>query len=362
MVMKLVNGVGIMSCSIVIENEKMYVDHFETENKEIVSYFSEIPEDQRSSKFESMLLAGTVTFKAIGTTERIDYIEKCFNTFHKCFDDKIEETFGEDGKIIKDVFDPNREGTPLYYLKNEITQLMKEIKQELEGKNKEEELLEKTTYKGYPFEDYCEGVLSNIIHAQTDGDELERTTDKPGNIKGSKKGDFVIRLGKIKSNIVIETKDVGTISVPEIQRTLEESMENRDAKYGIFVIKKVESLPKSVGFFKEFNGNQLVIALGTGEGEELIAKELLLVAFCWSKAKLIGEGVINGEKDIISIVREKINKIQQSLDKFRNIKAQCTNLQTATDAIRTLSDNIREDIGKEIQEIEAEIRKIVSKS
>jgi hypothetical protein len=351
-----------MTCQIDVKNDTLFVNNFETANKEIVSYFSGIPEPERVAKFESMLLAGTVAFKSIGTTEKIDYIEKCFNSFHQCFDDKIDETFGQDGKIIKEVFDPNREGTPLYYLKNEITQLMKDIKRELEGKKKEEEILDKTTYKGYDFENFCENVLSDIIHNQTDGDELERTTDKPGNIKMSKKGDFVIRLGKIKSNIVLETKYVGTITIPEIQRTLKESMENRDAKYGIFVIKKVESLPKSVGFFKEFNDNQLVIALGTGDGEDLIAKELLLVAFSWAKAKLIGSEVIPGEKDIIPMVREKINKIQQSLDKFRNIKVQCTNLQTATESIRTLTNNIKDDIGKEIQEMETEIKKIVSES
>lgn len=346
-----------MTCNIVIENGKLFVEHFETENKDIVSYFSEVPEEERASKFESLVLTGAIVFRTIGTTERIDYIEKAFNEFHRCFDDKINETFGENGKIIKEIFDPNREGTPLCYLKNEITRPMKDILLQLHGKKKEEELLEKTIYKGYSFEDYCEEVLSDIVHKQTDGDDLERTTDKYGSIEGSKKGDFVIRLGKTGSKIALETKDVGTINLPEIHRTLDESMENRDAKYGIFVVKNVESFPLSVGFFKEFYGNQLVVALGTRESEELIAKELLLVAFNWSKAKLLSGEVVGGKVDITPLVREKIIQIQDSLNNFRNIRTQCTNLEKATGKIRRIANEIEEEIKTQISEMETEINK-----
>ena len=347
-----------MSCDIKIENDKLIVDHFETTNKDIISYFSDVPEAERVAKFESIILAGSVVFRSIGTTEKIDYIEKAFNNFHKCFDDKIDETFGADGKIIKEIFDPTREGTPLYRLKTEINQPLKEILEKLGGKKIADEIMGKTTLKGFSFEDYCEKVLSDVIRKQTSGDELQRTTEEYGLLAGSKKGDFVIKLGESSSKIVIEAKDVGNISLNDIHKILEESMENRDAKYGIFVVKNVESMPMSVGFFKEYYGNQLVVALGTSESEELLAKELLLVAFNWAKAKLLSEVGIEGKKDITPIVREKIQQIQDALNNFRNIRTHCTNLEKATKKILDISDDIESGIRSQLSDMEIEMNKI----
>ena len=351
-----------MSCKIVIENDTLYVDNFETENKEIVSYFAEIPEAEREAKFESMLLAGTVVFKSIGTTEKIDYIEKAFANFHKCFDDKIDEMFGEDGKIVKEVFDPRREGTPLFDLKNEIKDVMKEIRDKLEGKKVGDELKEKTTLKGFSFEEVCEQILSDIIKMQQ-GDELHRTTDEYGLLERSKKGDFVISLGqKPDAKIVLEIKDVGTMSLPEIHRTLEESIENRGAKYGIVVFRYVESLPGSVGWFKEYYGKHLICALGTREHEEFLAPEMLRVAFGWAKMKLLS-GTEAGETiDVIPVIREKMQKIKDSLKNFSNIRTQCSNLEKATVKIRSLSDEIEGDITSQLSDMESEIGKAMSNS
>ena len=83
-----------MDCEITIENDVLYLKNFSTSNKDIVSFFSDIPEEQRLEKFQSVLLAGTVAFRTMGTTEKVDYIEKCFNNFHRIFDDKINEVFG----------------------------------------------------------------------------------------------------------------------------------------------------------------------------------------------------------------------------------------------------------------------------
>jgi hypothetical protein len=351
-----------MPGSIEIKNGKLYVDHFEIDNKEIVSYFSEIPEEERSSQFESMLLAGTVTFKSIGTTERIDYIEKCFNKFHKCFDDKIDATFGEDGRIVKDVFDSNKEGTPLYLLKKDIKDLMKEIRDKLEGKKIEYELKEKTTLKGYSFEDVCEQILDDIIRMQ-EGDELQRTTDENGLLERSKKGDFVITLGqKPDAKIALEIKDVGAMSLPEIHRTLTESIENRGAKYGIAVFRYVESLPNSVGWFKEFYGNHLICAIGTKQHEEVLAPEMLRVAFCWAKMKVLSGKETMEKIDITPILLEKIQKIQDSLKNFSNIRTQCTNLDKATEKIRSLADEIEEDIISQISDMEREMNKAMKKN
>ena len=348
-----------MSPSVRIKDGKLFVDNFVTSNKEIVSYFSEIPVKDRLTKFESVLFAGAVAFRAMSTTEKIDYIEKAFNSFHMNFDKKIDETFGENGKIIKEVFDPNTEGTPLYCLKNEMTKVMEEIREKLGEKRIAEEIIEKTPIKGYKFEDFCEEVFCKIIKMQ-DGDELERTTDKIGLIERSKKGDFVIKLGRIKSKIVIETKDIGEIYLPEIHNSLEESMKNRDAIYGVFIVRNISSLPKDVGWFKEYYGNQLVCATGTKENEEFIAEEMIRIAFSWAKAKLLIKKGIQVKTDIIPTLREILPRIQDSLKSFRIIKAQCTSLENATKKIRNTSEEIQTEIERHLSDIENEINNLTA--
>lgn len=355
------SGENHMSCKVDIKGNRLIVEQFETSNKEIVSYFSDIPKALRSERFETVLLAGAVAFRTMGTTEKIDYIEKAFNNFHKEFDDKINDTFGENGKIIKDVFDPNIEGTPLCCLKNEMVKVMEEIREKLGDRRIEKEFIERTPIKGYNFEDFCEQVFSDIVKMQ-DGDELERTTDKNGLIERSKKGDFVIKIGKTNTKIVFETKDVGAIHLPEIHRSLEESIKNRDSSYGVFIIRNVLSLPKSVGWFKEYYGNHLVCALGTKDNEEFIAAEMLHVAFSWAKSRLMAKEGIEVKTDIIPFVREKMPQIQDSLNNFRTIRAQCTSLEKATKKIRNTSDEIESEIKRQLIDVETEINNALGAS
>ena len=208
--------------------------------------------------------------------------------------------------------------------------------------------------------EFCENILSDMISKQTDGDQLLNTTKEPGLLAGSKKGDFVISLGKTGLKIAIETKHVAGLTVPKIHSILDESMENRDAKYGIFVVKNVEALPKSVGFFKEYYGNQLVVALGTKESEDLLAKELLFVAYNWAKTKLLVSEGIEGREDITPLLQDKLPRIAASLKKFSKIRTQCTSIKNTTDKILRTADEIEEEVKSQLQDIRIEIERITS--
>lgn len=346
-----------MVCEISVDDNRVYITDFSTTNKDIINYFKDIPEDERAVHLESMILAGVTTFKTIGTTEKIDYIEKSFNNFHRCFDEKIEETFGENGAIIKEIFNPDREGTPLYRLKTDLKELMKEIREKLEAKKATEEALQNTTFKGFSFEDVCEELLANITKFQQ-SDILEKTADNPGLLAPSKKGDFVITLGEQPdSRIVFEIKDVGTMSIPEIHRQLEESMQNRGAQYGVMVFRFVESLPQSVGWFKEYYGNQLVIALGTSEHDDFLAQELLQIGYMWAKTKLKQKETEGTTVNIVPIVQETMKKITDTLKKFSTIRTNCTNLENTIGNIRGLIDNIEQEINDQFIDLQNEINK-----
>jgi hypothetical protein len=143
----------------------------------------------------------------------------------------LEEHFGKDGEIVKKIFDPHKEGTPLYNLRRELKTEIEGVKQQLGIYKGIEQLKQKTTVKGLDFEKYCEDILTDIV--KVNGDSLEKTSTKPGKLLRSKKGDYVIDFGNdVGKKLVIELKDIDKqLSVTEIQKELEEAKENRDADF-----------------------------------------------------------------------------------------------------------------------------------
>ena len=284
---------------IVIKGNQVTVNDFTTENYEIVSYFENLSEsDNLGQKLEDALKMGIIAIKSIGVTGNVNYVEKAFENMdekmkHKLdlvfgddgqFSGILKEHFGEDGKLIKELFDPNREGTPLHSLRLEIENEFSAIKEKIGINAAVEEVANKGTRKGIDFEDQYEPTLDWI--AQIHSDKIERTSNDSGKLSKSKKGDFVITLGDIGKKIVFEMKDRGTISRPMIQKELDEAMENREAEYGIFVAKNKESLPVNVGWFNEYDGNHLVCAMENNDGDSLIDGEILHIAYKWARARL----------------------------------------------------------------------------
>lgn len=358
---------------VVIENGKLILKEFETSDKDIVNYFQQMEPETRREKLEHALKIGVSAIKTVGLTDRIDYIEKEFENLNSDFsytldntiqelDKKYEETFGEKGKfqeiikqhfgengmVMKDLFDPNKEGTPLYNLRNDIRNEILTLRQEIGIKESEKELIKKTPLKGKKFEDQCESIISEV--ARHFGDLLEDTTKLQGKLQGSKKGDYVVKHAENNKSIVFEIKDT-SISTTQIQKTLEESIENRDASYGILVIKSVESLPKSIGWFQEIGDNMLVCALSSNQKEDdALHSEILLIAYKWARLRLMLQSFKESKVDS-KFIQDKITKIQRKISELKTIKTQCTNIETASDKIRTISKNLEDTIGRELSEI-----------
>ena len=414
-----------MTETIRVEDGKFLVESYETSDNEIVSYFSEISPENIEDNFTTSLRVGVVALNTIGTTEKIDYIEKAFYKLKNNFDevliktsaemesqmneifgengvistiideqfgekgalskiidehlgeegvlskiiDKyfgeegtiskiIDEHFGEDGKLIKEVFDPAIKDTPLFNLRSLITDEISRLRKELSIKEAKEEVKAATPLKGYDFEDLCEELVGDIIKAHF-GDEFERTTDVIGKLSGSKKGDFVITLSERPDcKIVLETKDRENVTLPKIHKEMKEALENRDAKYGIYVVKWVESLPKGVGCFNEYQGNHLVCALTSKEHEGIIHPEILNVAVCWARNRALLE-IAEIEGLDVSLIQEKLKKAMSKLKKFSRIKTECTNVEKSVKTIRFVSDEIRDEINIELEAIRDEIVRVM---
>lgn len=292
----------------------------------------------------------------------MDYIGKEFNIllsrFEKIFDPAIstshlgklsvllKDYFGKGGKV-EAILDPNN--GPLSGLRKEITEEIKSLRDEIIKKDAKQEMVNSTPLKGYEFEDKCEEILSDIVSNHL-GDELERTTNKTGEITGCLKGDFVISL-KEKQNkkIVLEAKDIENISQPMIIETMEKAMSNRRASYGILVVKYKEGLPRKIGVFNEFRGNIAVVALGSKE-EETFFPELLHVAYQWARLRL-GTDIMIDQK-ALKILDEGIKQISSKLEVFSQFQRQSTNIEKATDEIRRLSNDLKKEIEEQIQKIQ----------
>lgn len=346
---------------------------FHTDDPDVVGYFQDVPAKARAERLQVALKLGVVALRTIGTTERVDYVEKRFNELRGRFEKELEktfgpngevsriiedhfgedgtvpksiedafgedgqlqglldETFGEDGRLVKELFDPSRPGTPLFKLRLEVERQFADLRKELGLAEKEQEMAAKTTLKGAQFEDVCESLLANI--AKPLGDLVQRTTDKPGSVKGSKKGDFVISISdRPDIRLVVEAKDLAGMSINSIENEMKEALENRGAAYGIFVARSVSALPKTVGWFNEYWGNTLVLALGE-DAEAPLQAELLRVGYKWARTKALAARATAVEGLDATLIQARVEEARRSMKKFAQIRTHCTNAKQAVDEI-----------------------------
>jgi len=381
---------------ILIKDGKLLVSDFGIDDEEIVGYFKDVEPENIENRFVSSLKVGVVALKTIGTTERVDYIEKRFNNLNSKFAEILKETsdelsqkftdifgengkvdslmvthfgekgtvsemiekyFGKDGLIVKDLFDPMKEGTPINQLKNLITDELIRLGKTIGIEEALREQKQKTVIKGAEFEDALEPLLADMVKINM-GDILTRTSDVVGAVTNSKKGDFVIDVdSKAEYRIVIEAKDWDNISLPKIHKEIDEALENRAAKFGIFITKWIEALPNSVGCFNCYNNDRIVCGLGSKD-DEIIHQEILHVAYCWARTQLLKKS-IKAEKVDFDIIDSNLEEIRKQLTSFNNIRTQCRNIDNASKKIAQESEKIKDEIQQCLQNIKGELEKEV---
>lgn len=348
---------------ITVHDNTLYLKDFEINDDVIVSYFENLAESEElEKKVIDLLKIGITVTQSISTAENVNYVDKAFENLGNDFtaklntafgekgllSDVLKDNFGEDGKIIKDLFNPNREGSPLYLLKTELGRSFTEIKEKLDADNKNKLIRENSPAKGVDFENQCEEKLEWI--AKIHSDKFERTGNEIGKITGSKKGDFVLTLGDIGKKIVFEMKNRKSgLSEKIIREELETAIENRGADYGIFVVKNKDSLPKSIGSFNEYDEKQLICAV-ENDGETMIDGEIIHIAYKWARARLRLED--SKEKKIdATLITAKTGEIRQKIEDMKEIRSQCTNIQNSTESIRKTATDTEKEIKKQLDEI-----------
>ena len=350
-------------CNITVDADRIEIHNFETYDHEIVAFFNSLEQNILPSKLENVLKMGITAAKSIDVGEKVSYVDKAFESLNSelkhNFDNifakggdlpaRLEEVFGKDGKIIKELFDPETEGSPLYKLQKTLSKDLVDIRNNLQQSKGAELVEEKSTQKGVKFEDQCQEKLTQI--ARYNSDDLERTsTDKETSSKfGSKSGDFVITLSDTDKKIVFEMKS-GKIGDTAIRRELKDAMDNRNAQFGILVAQRTDLLPNNVGPFKAYANNQLACSVENENGDVLINGDILHLAYKWAKANILLDSAKYDKFDA-SFVREKSTLLEQSLKKMRVVKKDCTNIRNISDKIRNTVDETANEMQENLDEL-----------
>jgi len=347
-----------------VDDDQVTISDFTTNDKDIHGYFSNMTESEDLDKaFEHALKIGVIAAKTISTSNDVHIIENKFNVIdsklHQTIDEifgdngkfaeRLTEQFGEDGKLIKEYFNPHKEGSPLQLTIQEFTARLEELKTVLGIKNAKAEEAQRGTQKGTEFEKYCEPLLAEI--AKMNGDDVRATGKEIGAMSGRIIGDFVYDIKELKKRISWEAKEYRTkLTKKKIDENLDDGIKNREADYAILVSKYVEALPPDYGWFKELTDKKLVIALGTLTNDPELHPELLHIAYRWARAKLLQATLQSGSFNP-TFVQDKIKVLQEKLKKFNSIKLQCTNIDNATEEIYDISETLKEEINTEFKEI-----------
>jgi len=301
-------------------------------NKE--SYFSLIA--NQIEKFDGSLLS--------------QFNEHDSSSFVSKLKTSIEDYFGEKGKalsLIEDKLKVDLTGqTPLGQvfvgLKSEIASLRDEI-MKLEG---QKELQDKTTLKGFSFEDKVFESLQMI--AKPYADLVEDISLKAEVITESKKGDYLYTLAPSNINIVIDAKNYKKLkSLKAMLTLLDTAMKDRDAKIGIVVVPNKDSLQKQIGDWNCYDNNKIITSFEHLEISIKFAKSV-------SALQTHPHAEIN-----ISSVKSKLDVIQRKLKEMSIVKSKLTKLsngvmesiidiQSTLDAMKTEIENTFVELNQEL--------------
>jgi len=329
------------------------------EDPSVVDYFAALDDEEVNQRLHEVIRVGVTAIQAGDTAANTELVRRRFEALEQRLEDDLDAVFGERGSLpemlenhlgengrLTDLFDPHADGTPIAKLRKDIVGEVQDFRNIILKKEGAEELKEVTPLSGFAFEDELWEQLQAL--ARTHGDDVERTGETTG-VGRSKKGDFVVEVDGNGPRFVIEAKDT-ELTLPQIKDELEESIPNRDAVFGVLLSKQQDDLPKKVGWFNEYEGNQLVAAVTDGEDDRLFGP---LVRFVYSYARIRALAEASGgtaELDLPA-VRAEIHGLQDDLAEVTQIKSRCTKIENLSDEIRRGADEMRRSIEDRTQRL-----------
>lgn len=381
-----------MNAVVDVSDGTVSINEFEISDSAVVKHFEEINEDERVEELGRVLELGVQTVDLAATSGREEFVERKFEEMQSEFETEIErieneveekfgtdgevpevfeehlgndgtlrqqlddafgeggvfverldEELGEDGERISDALDPDTDGTPTNRLrsslKGEIRAIGEKVEAAIADSEAREDVRERTTLSGDDFEDDLHEILLEQVNMTTH--EVDRTADEEGELSGREIGDFVLDLGDTGQRIVIEAKSKD-ISKDEMKSQLDESIQNRDADYGILVFETTEQAGKEIGYFHEFNQNMLAISVGDST-ENPPDQGYLKIGFNWARTRLAQQNAESGSEIDPEAVQSGIEDARENINRLSNIKRKLTNLSNTVGDIKQDVDDVKND-------------------
>jgi hypothetical protein len=233
----------------------------------------------------------------------------------------IDDYFGEGGSaedLVASQVNP---------VKEEILGELRELRDLVVGKAAAAAERKKSAASGWDFEDEVEEVLCRLASAH--GDSVQRVGAERDDTGREKKGDFVVQLRE-GPRFVLEAKDRSNPVTLRGERgllaALAASMANRNAAFGVAVMKSEAGYPKEVGCFNDYDGNKVLCVYGA-DGR------LLDVAYRWARVSLLA-----GEDRAVDVaaVDEGVQEAREALRELARVKAKAKAIVTSADEIQAI--------------------------
>ena len=373
---------------------------------EIIEAISDYSENDKliEDYLTRCLRLGAIALKGVNVSEKVDFVQKRFNSlktdfgnvltsykeeisenlekqYKEFFDvlegengvkncmathfgekgtliEIIDKFFGEKGQFLK-LFSLELPNSPFNLIKNEFIQKVNELSLRMEnyfaGKEAEQKIKEKTTLKGFDYEDQLEMILNEISEQFNDIVEPVQTI---GTQTRGKKGDFIIEISNNsdskKLRLAIEAKS-GKMSITGktgILNILDNSLKERNADYAIAAFRDINLLPqtyqKSNGMLREYGNNKIICVANEGEWFPL------KIAYKLARSRILMLKEKGNDVDSES-VKTKIDSVINSLNTFTSIQR---NLSELVKNIESIKNNIKAckiSITLDLKDIQAEL-------
>ena len=356
-----------------LEPDRLQIDGLEITDNEVIEYIEEREDQTPEDVVRLAIRIGVSTLRVSETTEDMEYVRHEFHKINQDFENQIEElqgeleawfdkeegdfaqvidnTFGEDGDIIEEVFDHRNDATPIGKFYDDLEEKLKDLREDLIRLDEREDVEQQTTIKGEIFQEDLANLLGDVARKS---DEVHFTGEEYGQLDDRIVGDFVVTLGETGQDIVIEAKDVSQTTKPEIKEELDEGMENRGADYGILVLKNQDAASDFLGSFREFDQQMLYVAISDQESDKY-DKRILNLAYEWARMRTLSSQFDTDDEVDPEKIQTKIAEIEDSIGEFRKIRTYCGNIESARQDIEDQLDDIEGKVEDEINELLDEI-------
>ena len=362
-----------------LEKNSLIINNLVIDDENTYKIVNDIKEDKREDFIKKAIIIGAIGLRNLYLTENVDYVEKEFKELLKSLESQskdikynlekefkellknsadqskeiknmIEKTLDVDsnssslGKMrvlfedyfdkrkgkISDLLSPFEDDSPIKKLKEEIFNKIQELRDELIKDKARGELIDKTSLKGGIFEDVVLEAVEDFCS------EYEDKVAPVGEISGkrNKIGDITIDInGDENRRIIIECKDSSSYSYKKTIDEINDAIENRNAKFGIFLFKSTDQVPSVIAPVKITN-NYIITSFDQG------------IYFALRVARLFIERSVEAKQKEIPVeeIQKEIEKLMTKLSDFKNIHTKLTQIDNASEYIRKNIDRLRKDI------------------